>query len=158
MIEKRVLASVGFAVAMAVAAAGHAQQHRDGMAPPVRDGRTLVHFPERMRAHTLANMRDHLRALQEIQQALAASEFGRAGEIAERRLGMSALESHGSFERAKHMPEGMRAIGSEMHRSASRFAIAARDAEVAGDLNAALAALVGVTEQCVACHSAYRVR
>ena len=55
------------------------------------------------------------------------------------------------------MPEAMRAIGWEMHRSASRFAIEAQNAGVTGDLRPALAALAKVTAQCAACHAGYRV-
>jgi hypothetical protein len=44
-----------------------------------------------------------------------------------------------------------------MHRAASRFAIAARDAEVTGDLAAAFGGLSGVMQQCVACHEAFRL-
>jgi cytochrome c556 len=47
----------------------------------------------------------------------------------------------------------MRAIGTEMHRAASRFAVVATE----GDPNQALAGLAKMTEQCVACHDAYRV-
>jgi hypothetical protein len=35
------------------------------------DKREFVRFPDALREHTLANMRDHLLALQEIQSALA---------------------------------------------------------------------------------------
>jgi mono/diheme cytochrome c family protein len=56
-----------------------------------------------------------------------------------------------------YMPEGMRAVGDAMHRAASRFAIAARDAEVGGNLAQAFAGLSEVMQQCVACHGAYRV-
>ena len=45
------------------------------------DPRTLVHFPEQLRIHTMANMRDHLLALQEIQEALSREQFEKAGEI-----------------------------------------------------------------------------
>ena len=48
--------------------------------PTPRDARQLVKFPAQMREHTLANMRDHLLALQEIQSALARSEYDRAAE------------------------------------------------------------------------------
>jgi len=54
------------------------------------------------------------------------------------------------------MPEGTRAIGSAKHRAASRFAVAARDAEVDDDLDAAFAGLAEVMVQCFACHNAYR--
>ncbi len=74
-----------------------------------------------MKAHTLANMRDHLLALQQIQAALSRDELDKAADIAEQRLGMSALSLHGAHEVSKFMPEGMRAAGSAMHRAASRF-------------------------------------
>ncbi len=37
-----------------------------------------------MRTHTLANMRDHLLAIQEIQQALADGAYDKAGETGRR--------------------------------------------------------------------------
>lgn len=121
------------------------------------DTRELVRYPEAMRLHTLANMRDHLLALSQIQAALARGDFDAAADTAEQRLGMSALRAHGAHEASKLMPGGMQEIGTTMHRSASRFAVAARDASVSGDVRAALAALAPVTEACVACHAAYRL-
>lgn len=138
-------------------------QHDHGHNPPAHvkalpDRRVEVAFPPALREHTLANMRDHLRALQEMQAALAAGEFDRAAEISERHLGMSSLESHGAHEVAKYMPQGMQEAGSAMHRSASRFAVAAQDGAATGDLKPALAALAEVTAQCVACHAGYRLK
>ena len=122
------------------------------------DSRILVQFPTELAQHTLANMRDHLLALQEIQQALAQKQEEKAARIAEQRLGMSSLEAHGAHEIAKFMPQGMQDIGSEMHRSASRFAIEAQNAGVTGDVRTALEALSHVTTQCVGCHAGYRLR
>ncbi len=137
----------------------HAAMHgHSAGASGVEDTRTFVHFPQALRAHTLANMRDHLLALQEIQEALAAEAFEKAGQIAEQRLGMTSLRLHGAHEVAQYMPEGMQAIGSEMHREASRFALAAGDAAASGEIAPALRALARVTRQCVACHSSYRVQ
>jgi hypothetical protein len=119
--------------------------------------RTLVELPPPMHAHLLANMRDHLAAIETVSRQLAAGDYGTAAETAERRLGMSAMQSHGGPRRAKHLPEGMRAIGLAMHRAASRFAVAAQDAEVSDDLGAAFAGLADVMAQCVACHTAYRL-
>ena len=106
-----------------------------------------------MREHMLANMRDHLLALQQITAALAGGDYDRAADVAERRLGMSSLEGHGAAHLARFMPPGMAASGTAMHRAASRFALAARDADVDGGLAPAFAALSGVMEQCVACHN-----
>ncbi len=122
------------------------------------DGRVAVEMPPMMRSHMLANMRDHLKALQEIQSQLAAGEYDAAAATAENRLGMTSLQSHGASHMAGFMPAGMQEIGSAMHRSASRFAVTAQDAAVTRDLPRALAALSEVTAQCVACHAAYRLK
>jgi cytochrome c556 len=121
------------------------------------DTRQLVKFPEEMRLHTITSMRDHLLALQEINFALSKSDFDQAAKIAERRLGMSSLESHGAAHIAPFMPQGMQDIGTQMHRSASRFAVEAQSASVNNDVRPALAALGTVMQQCVACHATYRL-
>jgi hypothetical protein len=139
---------------------GDAQTHEHRVttpASPQGDGRQLVSFPEPMRLHTIASMRDHLLALQEIDDALAKNDFDRASRVAEQRLGMSSLELHGASHIAPYMPEGMQAIGTQMHRSASRFAVEAQNASVGNDVRPALAALSTVMQQCVACHAAYRL-
>lgn len=139
--------------------AGHGQQQRQtaaGHAAPPSDTRVMVQFPEVLRAHTLANMRDHLLALAEIQDQLARGAYDQASDIAEQRLGMSSLGSHGAHDVARFMPQGMQAAGTAMHRSASQFAIVAKDASVTGDLKGSLAALATVSRTCVACHAAYR--
>ncbi len=136
-------------------------QHMAAAAPAgvaAKDARQLVKFPAEMREHTLANMRDHLLALQEIQSALAKSEYERAAETAERRLGMSSLALHGAHEVSKFMPRGMQDAGTAMHRSASRFGVTARDAAVTGDVRPALGALSEVMGACVACHGGYRLK
>ena len=119
--------------------------------------RELVELPPPMREHMLANMRDHLLALETITRLLAEGRYGEAADTAEARLGMGAMQAHGAAHMAPYMPEGMRAVGTAMHRAASRFAIAARDAEVGGNLAGAFAGLSEAMQHCVACHSAYRV-
>jgi hypothetical protein len=152
------IACVALLVAgMRVFAAEH-QHGQSSSEPGSTDSRQVVQFPEQMRLHTLANMRDHLLALQQIQQALGSGDFDRAAEIAEQRLGMTSLRVHGAHEIAAFMPEKMQQIGTEMHRAASRFALAARDAGATGEIQPALSALAGVMAQCVACHAAYRAQ
>lgn len=128
------------------------------MPAQAKDDRQMVELPDMMVEHMLSNMRDHLLALEEITRKLSTQDYDAAAEIAENRLGMSSLKSHGASHMAKFMPEGMRAIGTNMHRAASRFALAAKDAELEGGLNKAFAALSQVMQQCVACHAAFRVR
>jgi hypothetical protein len=148
-----VLASLAVTGCISVNATHHAAHDS---APS--DGRVEVAFPEPLRTHTLANMRDHLLALQEIQQALADGAYERAADVAERRLGMTSLQAHGAHDVAKFMPAGMQAAGTAMHRSASRFAVEAANAGATADARKALGALANVTAQCVACHAAYRMK
>ena len=118
------------------------------------DARQLVQLPEMMQQHMMSNMRDHLTAINEILVHMGAGELDTAAEIAEQRLGMSALESHGASHMAKFMPEGMRHAGTSMHRAASRFALKAQE----GELLPAYIMLSEVTSACVTCHSGYRIR
>ncbi len=137
--------------------AAHVQAAAAQGAAPIEDRRQPVRFPTPMREHTLANMRDHLLALQQIQEALARQQFDRAAEVAEGRLGMSSLALHGAHEVAPFMPRGMQDAGTAMHRAASRFAVSARDAAAIGDLGPAMTGLAELTATCVACHAAYRL-
>ena len=121
------------------------------------DPRQLVQFPEPMRLHTIANMRDHLQSLQEIDLALSRGDFDKASTVAEQRLGMSSMEAHGASHIAPFMPKPMQEIGEQMHRAASRFAVDAQNASVTNDVKPALASLAAVMQQCVACHAAYRL-
>ena len=125
---------------------------------PSKDGRVAVQFPEKLKEHTLANMRDHLNRLAQIQEALGKGEYDKAGNIAETHLGMSSLQMHGAHEVAKYMPKGMQEVGSSMHRSASQFAIAAQNASATGDVKPALLALSKTTQACVACHAGYKLK
>lgn len=153
-----------FAVTLMVSVAACAQTHGSGAHQhgpaqgDMPDGRLAVEFPEPLRTHTLANMREHLAALGEIQLALSTNNFDRAASIAESRLGMSSMEAHGAHDVARFMPEAMQNAGTAMHRSASQFAIVAKDASATGDLKAPLAALARVNQACVACHAGFRLK
>ena len=85
---------------------------------------------------------------------MANGQLDQAAEIAESRLGMSSLESHGARHMAKFMPDGMRQAGTSMHRAASRFALKAQEGEILPAYNV----LSEVTSACVACHTGYRIR
>ncbi len=126
-----------------------------------QDNREKIDLPEMMQDHMLGNMRDHLLALNEIFAALSQGEASEAAKIAENRLGMSSLGLHGAKHLAPYMPEGMQAVGTQMHHVASQLA---RDIETA-DVEESFAsqqkvfgALEKLTAQCTACHQAYRLR
>ncbi len=122
-----------------------------------QDNRIKVDLPEMLRDHMMANMRDHLETLELITSNLARHNYGAAADAAEKRLGMSSLQLHGAKHLGKFMPREMGMIGTRMHHAASRFAVAARNAEVDGGLDKAFTALTDVMQQCIACHAAYRV-
>ncbi|MCW8963446.1 MAG: hypothetical protein OQL16_06570 [Gammaproteobacteria bacterium] len=118
------------------------------------DARQLVKLPEMMQQHMMANMRDHLAAINEILAHMAKDELDKAADVAENRLGMSSLKSHGAGHMSRFMPEGMRQAGTGMHRAASRFSLKAQE----GELLPAYRALSDITSACVACHSGYRIK
>ena len=120
--------------------------------------RVAVSFPPTLRAETLANMRDHLLAIQQITAYLADKRFDAAAEVAESRLGISSLEGHGAHEVAQYMPEEMRQIGHGMHQAASRFALAAQASGATGDVAPALRALAQVQDSCIACHAGFELK
>ncbi|MDA8095734.1 MAG: efflux transporter outer membrane subunit [Betaproteobacteria bacterium] len=143
---------------------------------PQTNARQAVPFPPMARAHFLANMRDHLQALSVILAAMASGNYGKAAAVANVRLGMNspaassckAGGAHGDPSAAdasdmegmmaQFMPEKMRGIGLRMHQAASAFAAAAAEAGRSGDPRPAYRALAHVTQQCAACHAAYRVQ
>jgi hypothetical protein len=157
--KQRATGAILVAVPVLLAAGWASAQHHGHsvQTTPPADTRELVKLPPPMVAHMLANMRDHLQALGEINAALAAGRHEEASKVAEQRLGMSSLATHGAHHMAAFMPKGMQDAGTLMHRSASRFAIEAGNAGVTGDLRPALSALAGVMNACVGCHAGYRV-
>lgn len=155
-----------------LAAAGALAQEKaahDHMHMTQRDMRSELDFPPPMRQHMLSQMRAHLEALQAILAALGAGDPGKAGAIADKRLGLGAPGAAACDPSAKgddpmaammgaHMPPQMREMGMAMHSSASDFAAVAAKARETGDLKPALTALATVTENCAACHSAFKLR
>jgi len=122
------------------------------------DARQAVTMPAPMQQHMLANMRDHLTALGDIQVALAKGQYALAADIAEQRIGMSSLQNHGAAHMAPYMPKAMQDIGTSMHHAASRFARVAQEAAVSNDLPRALGSLGELTQQCVACHASFTIK
>ena len=94
------------------------------------DTRQLVELPAKMQQHMMSNMRDHLVAINEILLGMKNGHLDQVAEIAESRLGMSSLKSHGASHMAKFMPEGMREAGNNTHRAESRFALKAQEGEL----------------------------
>lgn len=118
------------------------------------DSRKLVELPQMMQTHMMTNMRDHLAAINEILVYMSKDQLDEAADVAETRLGMSSLHSHGADHMAQFMPKPMKQFGTSMHKAASQFARKAQE----GDALAAYNTLSEITSTCVACHSDYRLR
>jgi hypothetical protein len=147
---------------------GMPMQHMRQMAPPAAgaapsagDGREFVQLPAPMQEHMLGNMRDHLVTLNEMLGRIANGNLDAAATLSEQRLGMSSLGLHGAAHMAPFMPQPMQAIGTGMHRAASRLAITLQNASVS-PTQAAMAdvfrGLHDVTSACTGCHASYRIR
>jgi hypothetical protein len=130
-------------------------QHHAGSST---DTRVEVEYSPAMKEHTLTSMRDHLLAISQIQEAMGSGEYDKAAQIAETRLGQTALKTHNAYENSKFMPKGMQDIGNQMHRSASKFAIEVQNSGATGDVKPALIALSKTTQACVACHAGYKLK
>ncbi|MBK8523464.1 MAG: cytochrome c [Betaproteobacteria bacterium] len=122
------------------------------------DMRELVKFPPAAEVNLRLEMRNNLRALNDILSLVADGKLAEASVAAETELGQSAMGKHRSQPMAArpgpHMPQAMHAIGMDGHKAASEFARIA----ATGDRDKTLAALPSLTTACVACHYSYRAR
>ena len=120
------------------------------------DLREFISMPDEARQLMRQDMLDHLAALNEINGHLAENNPAAAADVAENRMGRSAMGRHraSGMGPGRYMPLEMRKIGRGMHASASAFSRAARR----GDMKGAYQALEKVTASCVACHYSYRTR
>lgn len=122
------------------------------------DTRLLAPLPPAARETLRQEMLDNLIALNEILSLMAENKVREAGDVAETRLGQSAMGKNARLpyeaRPGPQMPQAMHRLGMEGHRTASEFARVA----ATGDRDQAMAMLPGLTGTCVACHAAYRTR
>ena len=131
------------------------------IAEEMDDARILVNLPNDIEEKMLVNMRDHIRALDDIIHAVQAEEYEKAEGIAESRLGWSSLVRRGDQEVADHWPEPMQKMAEQMYNSGSNFVIVAQNASVEDSKEGyqkVMAALGEMTSSCRGCHEAYRLR
>ncbi len=122
------------------------------------DTRQLARLTPQAQEVLRQEMLDNLVAINEILALVAASKIREAGEVAETKLGRSAMGKNARlpFEHrpGPQMPAAMHELGRNGHLAASEFAAAA----ASGERERALALLPKLTENCVACHAGYRTR
>lgn len=128
------------------------------MPAAAEDARQLAKLTPEAQAVLRQEMLDNLIALNEIHALIGENRIREAGEVAEARLGRSAMGKNARlpFEQrpGPQMPPAMHDLGRSGHLAASEFAAAA----ASGDRERALAKLPGLTASCVACHASYRTR
>jgi hypothetical protein len=125
------------------------------------DTRQLIEVPQDIEQKMLANMRDHIVALDEIIHAINAGEYEKAEDIAEFRLGWSSLVRLDDQDVANHWATPMQKMADQMYRSASNFVIVSQNASVEDSKKSVtdvLEALGTVTNACRNCHQAFRIR
>lgn len=122
------------------------------------DAREWVKLPAPAQESLRLEMLDNLVAVNEILTLMAEGKVKEAGEVAESKLGRSAMGKHRDkpFDArpGPHMPPAMHGIGMDGHKAASEFAAVAKG----GDRDKALALLPNLTSACIACHFSYRTR
>ena len=126
-----------------------------------KDTRTLIELPTDIEAKMLVNMRDHIRALDDIIHSVEVGDYEKAEGIAESRLGWSSLVRQGDQEVADHWPEPMQAMANKMYDAGSNFVIVAQNASVEDSKESykkVISALGQMTSACRSCHEVYRLR
>ena len=128
------------------------------IAAVAEDARQLAPLPPPAQEALREEMLGNIAALNEILSLVATDKLKEAGEVAEAKLGKSAMGKHRDkpFDArpGPHMPPAMHGIGMDGHQAASDFAAAAK----AGDRAKAMTLLPNLTGACVACHYSYRIR
>ena len=123
-----------------------------------QDTRFLAPLPPAAQETLRKEMLDNLIALNEIITLMASNKVREAGEVAELRLGQTAMGKNAALpydaRPGPQMPIEMHGLGRDGHAAASAFARAA----ATGDATKAMAALPRLTGSCVACHALYRTR
>ena len=102
------------------------------------------------------DMLDHLATVTTLIGLVGNSQFQEAAEVAESKLGRSAMGKHRGTGTppGRYMPDAMRSLGMGLHAAASEFAVTAQTE----DQPATFAALQTLMSSCVACHATFRTR
>ena len=113
------------------------------------DTRIPLGLSAQMKQHQLANMREHLQAINSIVGSISENKFEDASRTAHAKLGLTP-----EMQRMCSMfgNEQFMELGIAFHKSGDELG----DALKTGDANASLRALNKTMQYCVTCHAAYR--
>jgi cytochrome c556 len=123
-----------------------------GSSAPASDGRQSLALAPGERDLVLAEMRAFLQSVQAITEGVGAQDMERIAQAA-RRVGAEAQQAVPGSLIGK-LPLAFKQLGLDTHK---RFDTLALDAEQLGDPAHSLEQLSQLMQNCVACHSAYRI-
>ncbi len=113
------------------------------------DKRTPLNLPPMMAQHQKANMREHLKAVNEVIHHLGAKDFAAASRTAHEKLGMTPQMK----QMCDNMPnETFRTMALDFHQSGDALAEALKTK----DTDRSLKALDTMLAKCTACHEMFR--
>lgn len=117
--------------------------------PGVIDTRIKLDIPEDMKRHQLANMREHVQAVQTIIGLIAEGNFENASRVAYTKLGLTPEMQAmcGSFNNEK-----FEELGLAFHRSGDNLGETLKT----GNVSDSLRALSQTMQFCVSCHATFR--
>ncbi len=122
------------------------------------DNRQLAPLTPAAQETLRQEMLDNLLAFNEILTLLTENKVKEAGQVAETRLGKSAMGKHARLpfdaRPGPQMPAAMHELGRNGHAVASEFAQIAGS----GNQSAALQKLPALLNTCIGCHASYRTR
>lgn len=130
-------------------------------AEEIKDTRTLVELPSDIKEKMMVIMRDHIRALDDIIDAVQTGKYDKAESIVESRLSWSSPLGYEDQEVIKYWPEAMQKMANQLYNAATNYVVVSRNAAVEESkesykkINTALGEL---SSACRACHEAYRLR
>jgi len=133
------------------------QATQQPMAPmSAEDNRPLVKMTPETIALLRADMRHMMSAYATIFGQLADGKYEEAAKAIEENLGMTAMKTHpGMMKASQELPENVRMLGMNMHKSASELASSLKNNPKPA---AIFAGMQQISAGCTSCHMAYRVR
>ncbi len=121
----------------------------------------LVKLPDDIKEKTVIIMRDHIRALEDIIQAIQSDDYNKAERIVESRLSWSSPALIGDHKIIKHWPKSMQHMANQLYRATSNYVIISQNAAAKDSKESeedVIAALGEVITACRGCHETYRLR
>ena len=113
------------------------------------DKRVSLGLPQFAKNRQLANMREHLKAVNDIVKFIALGNFDKASSIAKNKLGLTdaMLKECKKFDR-----EDFKSLGFAFHKSANKLAKVLKTK----DTKQSLTALSNTLGYCVSCHDTFK--